>query len=297
MLGDNEPSRTEFDADLITQDEVNTEDATPQPGPLSPTDEIRELLRQDQTRLGDVFRGLEQGLTAQGIAERHNVATPGFVYSYSAYIQAAVEGRFSSSPSVLKQTASSLRTLVRRARGAISADAFSLLQGRLTQVEQAVDEVTAPENVAAEEASENETLSVTDRVMNVPGIYAFSYGWYLESPLDPARGNTLIKVGKAEDVGRRINEHRNLAVRTHMPEPLALLRVYSAHGRNLTEVEQLFHRLLSTAGHDNPRRVLVGRSSEAGKEWFLTNEAFLDACAEACGLKTEYIGGSEFAIG
>lgn len=163
----------------------------------------------------------------------------------------------------------------------------------LAQTENALSEPDV-ESEAGEEAVDSEILVVADRTANVPGIYALSYGWYLESPVDRVRGNTLIKVGRAYNVGRRIAEHRQAAIRTHMPEPLALVRVYSAHGRDLVEVEGMFHRLLSTAGHDNPRRTQVGRRSDVGKEWFLTNEEFLDACADACGLKTEYIGGSDF---
>ena len=264
------------------------------PSVVTVEDEIRALLRDDPSRLGDVFRGRDEGLTAQQIADRHNVSTPGFVYSYDAYIAAALEGRLSSSSWVLKATSSSLRSLCRRARGVVSADALALLQARLAQAESALGEGGGAESDSVEEASDSETLAVAGRTADVPGIYAFSYGWYLESPVDSVRGNTLIKVGRAENVGRRIADHRQAAIRTHMPEPLALVRVYSAHGQDLAEVEAKFHRLLSTAGHDNPRRTQVGRRGDVGREWFLTNEAFLDACADACGLKTEYIGGSDF---
>jgi hypothetical protein len=79
-----------------------------------------------------------------------------------------------------------------------------------------------------------------------------------------------------------------------MPEPLALIRAYATGTRNLAEVEHTFHDLLESAGHFNPRR--TGKSSrEVGKEWFLTNEDFLDSIAKALNLRTLYIGRSEFA--
>ncbi len=79
-----------------------------------------------------------------------------------------------------------------------------------------------------------------------------------------------------------------------MPEPLALIRVYSVQDRDSAATEKTFHELLENAGHANPRRTGKSRS-EVGKEWYLTNEDFLDSIAKALGLRTLYIGRSEFA--
>src|SRR5699024_11359783 len=57
-------------------------------------------------------------------------------------------------------------------------------------------------------------------------IYAFSYGWYLESPVDPKNENTLIKVGYATNIWARLQQHQAGAM-THMPEPLVVLRVFT----------------------------------------------------------------------
>lgn len=82
---------------------------------------------------------------------------------------------------------------------------------------------------------------------------------------------------------------------THMPEPLIVLRVFTAEpGRNMRDIEKTFHSLLKTAGHTNPRRTQLARK-QVCQEWFLTNENFLDAIAKALGLRTELIGESEFA--
>lgn len=140
------------------------------------------------------------------------------------------------------------------------------------------------------ERSASATLSGLESVL---GISAFSYGRYLESPIDPERGTTLIKVGRAADVGVRIRQY-TADVRTHMPEPLALIRVYSARDRDLLEVERALHNLLATAGRANLRRTML-RRTEVGQEWFLTNEDFFDAVATALKLRTEYTGRSEFA--
>ncbi|MFC5788601.1 GIY-YIG nuclease family protein [Agromyces tardus] len=263
--------------------------------PVAPVDEIRDLIREDQTRLGDAFRGLEQGLNPSELSELHNVATTGWVYNAQAVLSAAIDGQYSSSPSMIKSIASTLRSLTRAGRGVLSAEALALLTERLRDAERRVEQSQSSDEATESEEEENlerEVSKATDRLFDLPGIYAFSYGWYIEHPADDDR--FLIKVGRAESVGRRIDDYRK-GVRTHMPEPLALLRVYGSGERSTAEVERLFHRLLSTAGHDNPRRTRLSRQGEVGREWFLTNAAFLDACAEAIGLKTEHLGGSEFA--
>lgn len=259
--------------------------------PLSAEEEIRQLLDEDQSRLGDVYRlHTVQGRSAQEVADLLNVETPGFVYTYRAYIEGILHGTVSSSPHLRRQTAASLRSLIKRNRSALSQDALRTLTNHLAVAEQAVDESDADVMAAPTNSDEISDLSSLE---GRSGIYAFSYGWYLEHPVDEDRNTTLIKVGRSADVGSRIREHRRGA-RAHIPEPLVVVRVYSVEASALDVVERQFHRLLATAGHDNPRRVVAQRS-EVGKEWFLTNEAFLDAIASVLGLRTEYIGRSEFS--
>lgn len=247
---------SDIELDRVATDELGGADSLeeqPQPQ-LAPADEIRALILEDQSRLGDAFRGLEQGLSAREISEHHNVATAGWVYNSQAVFNAAIEGQFSSSPSMIRSIASTLRSLAKAGRGVLSTEALALLTDRLREAERRVEEAqTSDESTESEEEEqlEREVSKATDRLLDIPGIYAFSYGWYIEHPAEDDR--FLIKVGRAESVGRRIDDYRR-GVRTHMPEPLALLRVYGSGERSTVEAERLFHRLLSTAGHDNPRR-------------------------------------------
>ncbi|MDT3317699.1 GIY-YIG nuclease family protein [Microbacterium sp. KSW4-11] len=262
--------------------------------PLSPTEEIANLIRNNDGRLGEVFRLDEQGFAPDAIAQQLNVATVGFVYSYRTYANAALHGKVPGGSTLRKATLSSLNSLVKAGRDVLSRDAMQLLLAHRSAVEAAeLDAEPTVQEVEDNEQQERDALSTLERLRGVPGIYAFSYGWYLESPVDEARGNTLIKVGRAEDVSARIKQHSSGA-RAHMPEPLALLRVYSVETPELVHTERMFHQLLDTAGHGNPRRRGLNRS-EVGKEWFLTNEDFLDAVAKALKLTTLYIGRSEFA--
>ncbi|MCR2824414.1 GIY-YIG nuclease family protein [Microbacterium sp. zg.Y909] len=225
------------------------------------------------------------------MADRLNIETSNFVYSYRAYIEAILNGKISTGVQLRRQTASALRSLIKRNRSALSAEALRILNTHLALAEQATTSDAESDEATTEAEQDEETRVVTGALDGKPGIYAFSYGWYLENPVD-AKANTLIKIGKSDNVGERIRQHR-VGARAHIPEPLVVVRVYGVGGRDLDQTEKDFHRLLSTAGHDNPRRVVAQRS-EVGKEWFLTNEAFLDAIASALGLRTEYIGRSEF---
>jgi len=275
----------------IKQEDASTEETSI---PLGPREEVQQFISGDDRRLGDVFRLTRDGLSPEQIADHLNVSTSGFVYSYRRVINAALDGKTSNAPSVQAKVASALRSLIARGRDQLSLEALQLLQRNLNAIERAAE--LSEQDVASElvEPGEDSSGDVLQRLSGVSGIYAFSYGWYLESPVDPEQQNTLIKVGQSDDVGGRIRAYAS-GVRTHMPEPLALIRVYSTGDRNAQEVESHFHKLLSTARHTNPRRTRLSRRSEVGREWFLTNEDFLDAIAATMGLRTEHIGLSEFA--
>lgn len=256
---------------------------------LTARGELGAFIRAQEGRIGDVYRLEQEHLSDREIADRLNVETSGFVGQYRGQIRAALDGTVPTSPTVLRGTISALRGLLKRGRSELSDTAFDLLQAHLGLLEAASAAVTPEAEADAEvEAGHAEDVELR-KLRGVPGIYAFSYGWYLERPLDPEGGSTLIKVGKAEDVARRIEQHRHGA-RAHIPEPLVVIRVYAVGDRDLSRTEEDFHRLASTAGHTNPRRQesLHRSRNEVGTEWFLTNRAFLDAIATALGLRTLY---------
>lgn len=261
--------------------------------PLNPREEIAGLLLEHEGRLGDVYRLTEDGLTPEQIAERLDVATPNFVYTYRYQALAALNGKPTSGSVLRRQTVGALNTLIKNGRGSISAPALKLLQSNKTAVEASADLADPSEEALADDEEKAAAANTLADLEGITGIYAFSYGWYLESLVDSDRGQTLIKVGRAADVAARIKQHTSGA-RTHMPEPLALIRVYTTGTRDLLEVERTFHDLLETAGHSNPRRSGKG-IRQVGREWYLTNEDFLDSMAQALGLRTQYIGRSEFS--
>ncbi|NIL81098.1 GIY-YIG nuclease family protein [Rhodococcoides kroppenstedtii] len=256
---------------------------------LEPREEIAEFIATQEGRIGDVYRLSLEGLDPAQIAARLNVETAGFVYSYRANIDAALDGRIANGPTLLKQTRSALNGLISKGRAQLSVEALDLLASHRNLVNQALADLDPVMEAQADaEAKRAEVLQV-ESLKGLAGIYAFSYGWYIEKPVGDDEINTLIKVGRSIDVAARINEHRRGA-RAHIPEPLVSLRVYATDQLKLSDVERTFHRLLSTAGHVNPRRETQEsrRQNEVGREWFLTNVDFLDEIASTLHLRTVY---------
>lgn len=204
-----------------------------------------------------------------------------------------MDGKVTTGATLQSQVTAAVRSFVKRNRAQVSTAAAQLLVSNLALAEQALSELTFSETSVEEPERGDDADVDAGHLDGKAGIYAFSYGWYLEKPVDERSGNTLIKVGQTTDVGGRIRQHRGGA-RAHMPEPLVVVRVFTAGAADPVTVEKQFHRLLSTAGHNNPRRASTRRANEVGQEWFLTNEAFLDAIASVLGLRTEYIGRSAF---
>ncbi|WP_179275449.1 GIY-YIG nuclease family protein [Rhodococcoides fascians] len=262
------------------------EDGAPEP---APREELADFISQQEGRIGDVFNLTQEGLDARAIADRLNVETQGFVYQYQAHIDAALYGKVPTGPTMLKAVASALNGLLKRGRGVLSPAAFELLAAHRASVLNAIVALDPEDEAQAEAQAEDNEQKELGALLEVPGIYAFSYGWYLERPLDAQSENTLIKVGRAKDVARRIEDHRRGA-RAHIPEPLVTIRAYATDDRDLEWVEKTFQRLLETAGHINPRRepTRKGSRNEVGEEWYLTNREFLDAIASALSLRTIY---------
>ncbi|QAY69559.1 GIY-YIG nuclease family protein [Xylanimonas protaetiae] len=256
--------------------------------PLSPRDELGEFIAVQDGRLGEVYRLWHERPDARWIADQQNVASVGYIYGWKRAWEAALDGAVPNGPTALRQTIGSLNSLLKKGRGTLSLAAIDLLKTNRALIIAAADEVDVEE--AAEASAAAESIEKRElAAIHTAGIYAFSYGWYLESPIDPEGGNTLIKVGKAEDVASRLDQHRQGA-RAHIPEPLVTIRVYETGSRDLDRTERDFHRLLGTAGHSNPRREesLRRTRNEVGREWFLTNADFLDAIAGVLELRTVY---------
>lgn len=91
-------------------------DEGPRPSPAADfeREEIREFLETDETRLGDVYRCLQQGLNARATADALGVKSSAFVWNYSRVIKALLFRDLPAAPTVALQTAHRYRGLLKR---------------------------------------------------------------------------------------------------------------------------------------------------------------------------------------
>jgi hypothetical protein len=240
-------------------------------GPRRPSTEVQAevaaLLEADDTRLGQVYRGLQRGLTAEVIATELDVASSNFVWNYERIIRAMLHGDLPTAPSVALQAARRFRKLLKSSR--LSSSLRSYLEMNLAELERKADDPTAravEAQRALEQTEQAESRSET-------GIYVYALPHYLRYPFDPESGRTLMKVGQGDhDV---ILRFRNQTRTTALPEEPILLRIYRTTEPTVAikSIESDFHRLLEAADHYRS----VERT--AGKEWFVTSTRFLDEVA------------------
>lgn len=236
--------------------------------------EIRAFLSEDESRLGDVFRCLERGLTPDETAVELGVSTSNFVWNYTRIIDSLLERDLPNAPTVAQQVGRKYRSLLKHdwsvhVRERLEDD-LSTLEKRSGDVEALAEEAEAARKQT--EAAENSAQT---------GIYVYSLPHYLRYPFDRESGRTLLKVGRSDrDVMQRMRDQTRT---TALPEEPVLLRIYPTGDTNTTQIESQFHRTLQAFDH--------GRKVQrmAGREWFLTTTVALDAVAALLGLRPEVI--------
>jgi hypothetical protein len=238
--------------------------------------EIRMALADDDTRIGDVWRGLENEQTPEQIASSLGTQTYNFVNKYARFIRAIETGDLPSAPTMIRECKSSTQGFLNRHRERLSDKTIEVLEARIkTLANLRID----PQAEELEDSLIRRRTHVAES-QGIAGIYVYTLPHYRKHPVEPAMeeasaDKTLMKVGMSDsDVIRRFNQQRR---NTSLPEDPDLLRIYVGLD-DMYSVEQRMHRLLRAADH----RQSSGRVS--GTEWFLTSLRFLDALALDMGL-------------
>lgn len=252
---------------------------TLQAGSVEPSDEVRaelvRLLEADESRLGEVYRALQRGLTAREIAAEFEISTPNFVWNYERTVKALLDGNLPIAPTVALGAARKFRSILGATR--LSPPTREYLETNLRELEQRANDETA--RVAEDKQAQEQTHAAEAR--QDVGIYVYALPHYLRHPYAPESGRTLMKVGRSDsDV---IQRFRTQTRTTALPEEPILLRIYRTELASAASVENNFHRLLAAADHS----VSVTRS--AGREWYLTSIKFLDEVAKILKLPTEVV--------
>lgn len=242
--------------------------AAPLPGKPSPevARQLQERLDNDDSRLGEVYRGLQRNLTAEQIAAELGVGTSNFVWNYNQAVRALLEGEIPSAPTVALGVARKFRALLKTK---VTPEVRAYLQANLVELELRANDEGA--RVVEVERLQEQTEEA--EALNEVGVYVYALPHYLRYPSDPVSGRTLMKVGRSDsDV---IQRFRNQTRTTALPEEPVLLRIYATGPGSNSDAEAAFHRLLVAADHSRS----VARS--AGREWFVTSTRFTDEVARA----------------
>ncbi len=107
-----------------------------EPGPVQPSDDVRKELQgylaADSSRIGEMYRLLEEGLTADAIAGRLEGGAAG-AWQYRRMVRALLDGVLPTAPTVALAAARRYRTVLKAP--ALSAAACSYLQANLDELE------------------------------------------------------------------------------------------------------------------------------------------------------------------
>ncbi len=237
--------------------------------------ELRLMLEEDDSRLGDVYRLLSDGLSPQEIATELGVSTHNFVSNYSSILGAVLDGKFPKGPSLLAQIASKLRSLLKN--DDLSDDTQDYLQRQLAAIAALVDDPELARASTEQAQARTEQAESTGTI----GVYVYVLPHYLRHPTDIESGRTLFKVGHSNsDVIRRFRDQKRT---TALPEEPILMRIYETGSKDSHAMEQKFHKAITSAGHYRPS------SQTAGREWFETDLDFLDQLASLADLNIQVV--------
>lgn len=233
--------------------------------------ELVAALLEDESRLGEVYRLLQEGLSPEQMAERMGIPSAIYATHYRKQLEAILEGRMPATTHLASHTADRLRRWQRSKDWTPPAREHleTLLVG-LENIATDTKLVERERHDAAKRTQEAESLGLA-------GIYVYSLPHYLRHPFDPDSDRTLFKVGHSTiDV---YSGAEGTARTMSLPEDPILLRVYVTGAKPSDQEERHFREWMEAAGHGR------SRSAKGNRDWFLTTTKFLDRVALQRGLE------------
>ena len=275
--------RVEDEAVADTTDATSFPERRLEPGVVTPSDDVRTELRgyleADSSRVGEVYRLLEEGLGADAIAERLEGGAAG-AWRYRRMVWALLDGSLPTAPTIALAAARRYRTVLKTPTLLTAARRY--LQANLDELERRASDPARLDEEAQRASEQTQQAEARNEI----GVYVYSLPHYIRHPYDQASGRTLLEVGCSDrDV---IMRFRSQTRTTALPEEPILLRIYRTSTDSAAPAEATFHRLLDAADHSRT----IGRS--AGREWFLTHTKFLDEIARTLSLHIDVINAAEF---
>jgi hypothetical protein len=237
--------------------------------------ELIDVLKADESLVGEVYRRKEAGETPADIQAARGASTPNFVWHYERVIKTLLDGDLPTAPTVARSCARPLRTMLRTLT--LSPETEEYLRTNLAILER---RAVSPAARVVEDEEARQATDIAESVA-IPGIYVYALPHYLHYPYDPESERTLLKVGRSDrSVIQRLRDQTRT---TALPEDPILLRIYVTTCDDLSHQERKFHDLLEAADHDR------STARTGGTEWFLTSLRFLDALALTFGLEVRNV--------
>lgn len=242
------------------------------------SDEIRTLLGNDESALGQVYQAWHESgdnKTLQEISEQATIPYGTVAAKYQIIKQLLQIGDPPSTTTQCRSIANEIRRFKNRTTLDISAIVSSQIDAI---VEKLVVKSTDP-RLIAKEKQENKLKA--NALIQSSGIYVYTYPHYRMHPAVESTDDTAeryhLKVGKTGvNANQRIKEQT-----TGMPEdPVPLLLIIVSGGSNVSidDVEKKVHEHLEIIGHSKISR------KGGGTEWFLSNKESIISIANLMGL-------------
>lgn len=239
--------------------------------------DLHQLLWEADGQLQSVYQARvehPESRTPTQLLPHTTCAVAGAVSGRLAAINAVFNQQMPSGPSVARETASTVRVLLKRVT---RPELRAHLTAVLIQLEDRASDPTAKRHETEELELQSIQLEKTaeEQLRSSPGVYVYTYPHYWTYPFEPDTQRRLLKVGKTD--GAAFARIRAQVRQTGAPEDPLLLRVYLTDDPAATE--RIFHRLLDAAEHSRSQGAIVGR------EWFCTTIDFCDEIARALNLQ------------
>jgi hypothetical protein len=244
-------------------------------------EELKELLRSDDTQVGITFRLMEDGVQkASELISQGGGKNPGVISHNKAIINSVINGLHPKNSSYVSTKARRAIDRILENETKISDEVRSLLYRRKMELLEIINDKSAIQNDTKELVIESEKLE--DKLKRLSNaIYVYTFPTYYRAGVDGDLDIKWLKIGKTTtNVWQRII-HQNR--QTSMPEDPIIIRIYHAEGIDLDETERKMQETLKRVKHEQSS----ARYTKSGKEWFATTEDSIDAIAEL--LKLEIV--------
>ena len=177
------PRLGRVDDEAVATDATSFPERHLEPGAVTPSDDVRTELRgylaADSSRVGEVYRLLEEGLGADAIAERLEGGAAG-AWQYRRMVRALLDGSLPTAPTIALAAARRYRTVLKTPTLSTAARAY--LQANLDELERRAGDPTRLDEEAQRASEQTQQAEARNEI----GVYVYALPHYIRHPYDQA---------------------------------------------------------------------------------------------------------------